>query len=222
MNRMLVLSTLFAAAIAAPSYAATPRSYAALDRQTSAACIVSSGLRNATVGPVIRFSDSFVMDARTLTGTYPQPHMKGAKGTMLCLYNRRTKQAEVQEMVAAEHVVETSNLKDIWWRGTDIGGHPVGSSPVTLMFGSDGKIGGKSACNNYSANYTLTNNDLRVYPGMIGTRMACPANVMAQEMQFQRLLTEANLAIVQSDGTMTVRTPQGKSLRFTRARASTN
>jgi len=30
-------------------------------------------------------------------GTYPQKFMKGAKGTMLCLYDRRTRRAEVAE-----------------------------------------------------------------------------------------------------------------------------
>jgi hypothetical protein len=101
MTRILFLSSFLAATLAATADAATTSSYAKLDRQTSAACIAASGFRAATVGPVIRFSDTFLMDARIVTGTYPQPHMKGAKGTMLCLYNRRTKRAETQEMVPA-------------------------------------------------------------------------------------------------------------------------
>ena len=157
-----------------------------------------------------------------MTGTYPQSHMKGATGTMLCLYNRRTKRAEVQEMASAVQPVAGTDIKDVWWRGTDIVGRPVGSSPVTLMFGSDGKIGGKSACNNYSANYMLTGSDLRVYAGMIGTRMACPSNVMAQETQFRDVLVAATLATLQSDGSLMIAAPNGQSLRFARAPETAN
>lgn len=98
MTRMLLLSGVLAATVMATANAATAPSYAALDLQTSAACIAASGLRDAAAGPVVRFSDDFLMDARTVTGTYPQPHMKGAKGTMLCLYNRQTERAETQEI----------------------------------------------------------------------------------------------------------------------------
>ena len=116
MTRSFLLSGFLAATLVTAANAATTRSYAALDRQTSAACIAASGLRAATVGPVVRFSDRFLMDVRTVTGTYPQPHMKGAKGTMLCLYNRRTKRAETQEMTPAP--VAAGDVKHIWWRGT--------------------------------------------------------------------------------------------------------
>ena len=219
MTRSLIFSALLASVIAAPLLAATPGAYAALDRQTSAACRAASGLHSASVGPVVRFSDRFLMDARTVTGTYPQSHMKGAAGTMLCLYNRRTKRAEVQEMAPAMEPVAATDIKDIWWHGTAIAGRPVGSSPVTLMFGSNGKIGGKTACNNYSANYMLTRSELRVYAGMIGTRMACPTNVTAQETQFREVLAAATSAKLQSDGTLMIAAPNGQSLRLARARA---
>ena len=222
MTRTLILSILAAATCAAPVYASTPGSYAALDRQTATACMRASGLRNASVGPVVRFSDRFAVDARTVTGTYPQPHMKGAKGTMLCLYDGRTRRAEVQEIAPAIQPGASADMKNIWWRGTEVGRRSVGSSTVTLMFGSDGKVAGKSACNNYSANYMLTDSTLRVYPGMIGTRMACPENVMAQEMQFRTILTAARTAIVESDGMMTITAADGRSVRFVRAQAQTN
>jgi heat shock protein HslJ len=222
MTRALILSILAAAVSAAPAFASTPGSYAVLDRQTTAACAKASGLPDASVGPVVRFSDRFAMDARTVTGTYPQPHMKGAKGTMLCLYDRRTRRAEVQEMAPAIQIGASSEIKDIVWRGTEIDGRPVGSSPVTLMFGSDGKVTGKSACNNYSANYMLTGSTLIVYSGMIGTRMACPENVMAQEMQFRTILAAARSATLDSDGRMTLTAANGRSVRFVRAQASTN
>ena len=212
-----VLLSLAAVTLAVPASASTPGAYAALDQRTSAACIAASGLRDAAVGPVMRFSDTFLMDARSVTGVYPQAHMKGAKGAMLCLYNRKTKRAETQEMASTDRPVASLAVKDVWWQGTDIDGKPVGSSPVTLMFGSDGKAGGKSACNNYSANYTLNGAKLHVYPGMIGTRMACGPEATAQEAAFRTLLDVANSAVVRADGTMTLTTPNGQSLRFMRA-----
>ena len=222
MTRILILLSLTAVTFAAPANTATPRAYAALDRQTSAACIAASGLRDATIGPVVRFSDSFLMDARIVTGAYPQAHMKGAKGAMLCLYNRRTQRAETQEMALPDRPVASTAVKDVWWQGIDIDGKPVGSSAVNLMFGSDGKVGGKSACNNYSVNYTLTGSDLHIYPGMVGTRMACSPPVMAQEEQFRTLLSDANSAVVKNDGTLSVTGPNGRSLRFQRAPTPNN
>ena len=222
MNRFFFTSAILATAFVIPAHASTPGAYAVLDRQTSAACVAASGLRDADVGPAMRFSDRFLIDARTVTGTYPQRHMKGAQGTMLCLYNRRTKRAEVQEMIAPTQPAASVVMKDVWWRGTDINGRPVGSSPVTLMFGSDGKVAGKSACNNYSANYLLTGSELRVYPGMIGTRMACPRSIMAQENRFRTILAAAILAKMKDDGTLVMATADGQLLQFVRAPAATN
>lgn len=222
MTRILALSSIMAATLAVPTHAATPASYIALDRQTSTACIAASGLKDATAGAPLRFSDRFLMDVRTVTGTYRQAHMKGATGTMLCLYNRRTKRAETQEMVMAAQPVASTELKDIRWRATDMGGTSVGQSSVTLMFGSDGKITGKSACNNYSVNYSLNDSKLRVYPGMIGTRMACPPDVMAQETQFRKMLAAASSAKIQADGMMTIAGPGGQAMTFTRAPEAAN
>ena len=222
MTRTLILSSFLAVTLAVPSHAATPASYAALDLKTSTACIAASGFKDATVGAPLRFSDRFLMDARTVTGTYPQAHMKGATGTMLCLYNRRTKRTETQEMVIAEEPVASTEMKDIRWRAADMGGASVGQSTITVMFGSDGKITGKSACNNYSANYSLNDNDLRVYPGMMGTRMACPPPVMAQENQFRKMLAAATSAMVQPDGMMTIAGPGGQAMTFTRAPDAAN
>lgn len=90
----LLALTLFATG----ARASTPAAYAALDRATARACRSVSGLREArvTAGPV-RFSDRLGMDARLVTGVHPQPHMKGARATLLCLYDRRAKRAETQE-----------------------------------------------------------------------------------------------------------------------------
>lgn len=223
MKRPLAAASLSIAAFAAsPSQASTPAAYAALDRQSSAACIKASGLRDARVGEAVRFSDSFLMDARTVSGVWPQAHMKGAKANMLCLYNRRTRRAETQEATANTHPASAAaevQVKDVWWRAEDVGvggGGVIDDARVTLQLGSDGKIGGKSGCNNYSANYMLTGSTLKIYPPMIGTRMMCPPALMALETKFQKLLLGATKVVVRPDGGLMLNGADGQSLRFVR------
>ena len=96
-----VVATDIAVLLSANAYAcaSTTGAYAALDKASVKACITASGFLNAKISAATRFSDETGYDARTVSGTYPQKHMKGAKGQMLCLYNRKTKQVEVQELV---------------------------------------------------------------------------------------------------------------------------
>ena len=83
---------------AGAAQAATPESYAALEAKVSAACSKASGFDKALVSPrTIRFSDQAGVDARLVTGIYPQPHMKRAQGLMLCLYDRKSGRVEVQD-----------------------------------------------------------------------------------------------------------------------------
>lgn len=84
-------------AVAVPAAASTSASYAALDRKSAAACIKAAALKRSKIGPAVRFSDTLLIDARTVTGIWPQRHMKGARAEMLCLYNRRTGAVETQE-----------------------------------------------------------------------------------------------------------------------------
>ncbi len=83
---------------AVPALASSTAAFAGLDRATARACRSVSGLKDTMIeGAPVRFSDTVGMDARIVHGTWPQPHMNGAKATMLCLYDRRAKRAETQE-----------------------------------------------------------------------------------------------------------------------------
>lgn len=94
MNRII----LFAVFAAGTAQAATPESYAALEARVSTACATASDFDKVTVSPAtIRFSDEAGVDARLVTGIYPQPHMKRAQGLMLCLYDRKSGRVEVQD-----------------------------------------------------------------------------------------------------------------------------
>ena len=214
---MRKLSPLIGAAIAfvmaAPAFSATPDAWAKVDAASQAACVKAANLTGAMAGPPIRYSDKFLIDARVVEGTWPQPHMKGAKAKMLCLYNRKTKRVEVQEL--AVPAVPVASVKDVWWRAEDIGGKGiVDRSEVTLMLGSDGKIGGKSGCNGYSANYQLTGDAIKVYPPMIGTRMACAPALMTQEQAFQKLVETAVSLTLTPQGFLVVKSTDGAETRF--------
>lgn len=202
--------------LGAPATAATPEAWMKIDKASEAACIKAANLGGAVAGPPVRYSDKTGIDARVVEGVWPQPHMKGAKARMLCLYNRKTKRVEVQE-IAAPVIAPAVAVKDIWWRAEDIGGAAVvAGSEVTLMLGSDGKIGGKSGCNGYSANYQITGETLKVYPPMIGTRMACAPALMYQERQYRALLESAISVRITPDGNLLVTDANGATSRFVR------
>jgi heat shock protein HslJ len=141
---------------------------------------------------------------------------EGREGQELCLYNRKTKRVEVQEL--AEPVVKQALVvKDVWWRAEDIGGKGImDNSEVTLMLGGDGKIGGKSGCNGYSANYQLTGDVLKVFPPMIGTRMMCPPALMNQEEAYRSLLETAQSVSVTPEGALVITSAGGATSRFMR------
>jgi hypothetical protein len=85
--------------ISAPAaHASSSDAWAELDEASAVACVAASGFKDATVAPSVHFSDDIGFDVRVVSGVYPQPHMKGASGKMLCLYGRATKRVEVQEL----------------------------------------------------------------------------------------------------------------------------
>ncbi len=200
----------------APAFAATPDNWAKLDKASEAACLTAANLGGAMVGPPVRYSDRSGIDARVVTGTWRQPHMKGAKAKMLCLYNRKSKRVEVQEL--AEPVVKAAlAVRDMWWRAEDIGGRGVvDNSEVTLMLGGDGKIGGKSGCNGYSANYQLNGDALKVAAPMIGTRMMCAPALMNQEAAYRSLIETAQSVSVTAEGALVITSAGGATSRFMR------
>ena len=219
MRALLALSGVAVALIAAasPAQAASPNSWMQVDKASQAACLNAANLNNAETGPPIRYSDRLLIDARVVTGTWPQPHMKGAKAKMLCLYHRRSKRVEVQELAYPIPPAPAISIKDVWWQADSIGGKPVVSgSEVTLMLGSDGKVGGKSGCNGYGANYQLEGTGLTVFPPMIGTMMACAPALMDQEQSYRGLLEKAASVKVTADGKREVVSASGATIRYSK------
>ena len=80
------------------AHASAPEKWQKLEEASAKACMAASGFRDAKAEPSLHFSDELAMDARIVSGVYPQEFMNGAGGKMLCLYSRKTGRAEVQEI----------------------------------------------------------------------------------------------------------------------------
>ena len=85
--------------IANVAHASSPDAWAKLDADSAKACIAASGFSKAKVSASTHFSDTAGYDVRVVSGIYPQKHMKGATGQVLCLYGRKSKIVEVQELL---------------------------------------------------------------------------------------------------------------------------
>ena len=84
------------------------------------------------------------------------------------------------------------------------------------MIGSDGKIGGKSGCNGYSASYQITDDKLKITSPLIGTRMACAPALMNQEQNFQKLIETAVSFTISPEGALILQSADGATIKFVR------
>lgn len=86
------------ALVASPALAATTAAWTESDKAATAACIARSDLLRASVRPGrVRYDDTLGVDAMLVTGTWKPAHMQGKRATMLCLYHRGSRTAEVVE-----------------------------------------------------------------------------------------------------------------------------
>lgn len=95
MRFLLLLAT--TSLLAPPVTASTPAAWRQLQRQAERSCISASGFARPRVSSMVVFDDATGVVALLVSGTYAQRHMKGAAGTNLCLYNRTTRKAVVEE-----------------------------------------------------------------------------------------------------------------------------
>lgn len=93
--RFLILAVLLSAA---PATASSDAAWKQGMAQATRACLQVPGLRGAAIaGQPVLFSDDAGKTALLVTGRWRAVHMKNARATMLCLYDRRTRKAETQE-----------------------------------------------------------------------------------------------------------------------------
>jgi len=91
------VGTLFAC-LAGQAGASTPQAWAQAEQTAAQACLEASGLTQpAVAGKPIVFDDASGQTAVVVQGRYPQPHMGGAQGRVLCLYDRVSGLAHVAE-----------------------------------------------------------------------------------------------------------------------------
>ena len=84
--------------LATQAHASSPDAWATYDEAVLASCTKASSLKDAKpVGTAAQFDDRVGYTALLLQGQYPQKHMKGAQGTELCLYSKKSKTAYVTE-----------------------------------------------------------------------------------------------------------------------------
>lgn len=99
MLRPLAIAAL-AAVCVGPACASSPDAQAAYEKEVSEACFKASGFKDAKAHTqLILFDDSVGVDALVVEGEWPQAHMKGRHGEMLCLFDKKTRTAAVSELM---------------------------------------------------------------------------------------------------------------------------
>ena len=84
------------ALVATTTHASSDAAWAELYAKAGAACLKASGLSATKLrGQPVDFQATVLM---IVDGRYPQPHMKNAKGTSYCLYDKVSGKTEATEM----------------------------------------------------------------------------------------------------------------------------
>ena len=81
---------------------------------------------------------------------------------------------------------------------------------------SNGRIVGRAFCNRFNATVEREGPEVTIGEATM-TRMACPGPVMALERTFLDILAAANSATVGVGDVLTLRTPDGRSIRARRS-----
>jgi heat shock protein HslJ/uncharacterized lipoprotein YbaY len=102
------------------------------------------------------------------------------------------------------------------WVVEDIAGKGIADrSRATLNFGPDGRVSGRSSCNNFTGQYKLTGEGLTV-SNTAGTMMACPPALMEQESAFLAVLRNVRRFEVRADGALILQTDGQGTIRARR------
>lgn len=95
---ILILAGLITAYLLATQIvrASSEEAWDAIVKEASAACQIASELENPRV---VWSNPAYERQAALIvTGRWPQTHMKGAQGYMLCLYDKHSAKIEIQEI----------------------------------------------------------------------------------------------------------------------------
>ena len=207
-----------ALALQVPAAASTPEALDALNRASESACLRAAALDDARISAPTRFSDNVMVEARIVDGRARGMEAPGERVTLLCLYQRATGSVETRPFDPRQELAYSRQVRDVWWRAIDIAGQPViGQDVVTMTLGSDGRVGGRSGCNLYSALYYLDEEAIEVVWPMTGTRRNCVPAVMDQEVRFRQIVLRSRTVRMQPDGALLLTDQGGATVRFLRA-----
>lgn len=92
----------------------------------------------------------------------------------------------------------------------------VEGSRATLRFEPDGGVAGSASCNRYRAGFAASGDALSVSRA-VTTRMACASALMQQEARFLAVLADVRRYAIAADGTLTLRTEAGATIRARRS-----
>jgi len=99
------------------------------------------------------------------------------------------------------------------WTVTEIAGVAALPEPtLTIAFSETGAVSGSGGCNTYSAIYEITPEGLTFGP-VASTRMACPGEIMPQEMAFFQALEGVFAFDITQDGGLVLNAAEGPVIR---------
>lgn len=109
-----------------------------------------------------------------------------------------------------------SLIRNVTWLLEDINNQGIiDNSHITLTFGGDGSLYGRSGCNNYNGGYSLEGENLSINGSMASTMMACTADaLMEQERKFLQTLPAAKKATIDGTGALILSGDDGVRLLF--------
>lgn len=141
----------------------------------------------------------------------------------------QTAQIETQA-AATETTADTTDktalptLQNTTWVLRSINGRTViDNVAVTMAMDNEGRIGGRSGCNNYGAGYALDGGQIKITEQMAATMMACvPPAIAEQEAQYLDILHNVtSWKMVEPNG-LVLTTPDNRVLAFTPEMAATS
>jgi len=92
-------------------------------------------------------------------------------------------------------------LEGTHWRLADLQGQALSEGPAPTLQFEGPRVSGSDGCNRYFGPYTRTGADLRLGPGLAGTRMACPDPLQARADAFARVLGDTRRYRIQTTAT---------------------
>ena len=103
---------------------------------------------------------------------------------------------------ATSESMENPLLKTEWQLVSWTEKQPLTKENSTVMFEKD-RLSGSGSCNRYTAGYAVQENAMKV--GLIAaTRMACPEEIMNQEMTFLSALEGAKIYSINGEGNLQI------------------